>query len=90
MGVAVCATAVLLLALARRDTADVEGPAGRDLRNAALVALAGGMLFLGVLECFDVWAQWSLGVGSPEAARTSYADDHGAAVLDPCYSWWPP
>ncbi len=81
VGVAVCSAGVLLLALARRDTADAEGPAGRDLKNAALVALAGGTLLLGVMESLDIWAQWSLGLGTPDAARTAYAEDLGAGVL---------
>lgn len=84
VGVAVCAAAVLVLAVVRRDAADPEGPAGRDLRNAAFVALAGGMLLLGVLECLDIWAQWTLGLGEPEPVRTAYADEKlGADVLGP-------
>lgn len=82
VGVAVCASAVLALAVIRRDAADVEGPAGRDLRNAAFVALAGGVLLLGVLESLDIWAQWTLGLGSPEPERSAYAaEELGAAAL---------
>lgn len=82
VGVAVCATAVLMLAVVRRDTADPEGPAGRDLKNAAFVALAGGMLLLGLLESLDIWAQWSLGLGEPADHRAAYAaDELGADVL---------
>lgn len=84
VGVAVCAAAVLMLAVVRRDTADPEGPAGRDLKNAAFVALAGGVLLLGVMECLDIWAQWSLGLVSPEVERTAYAaEELGADVLGP-------
>lgn len=82
VGVAVCAAAVLVLAVVRRDTADPEGPAGRDLKNAAFVALAGGMLLLGVRECLDIWAQWTLGLGEPAEHRAAYAaDELGADVL---------
>lgn len=83
VGVVACSSAVLLLAVVRRDAADREGPAGRDLRNAAFVALAGGMLHLGVVETFDIWAQWRLGLGEPEDVRTAYADSLGADVVGP-------
>ncbi|QIK68052.1 hypothetical protein G7072_18395 [Nocardioides sp. HDW12B] len=81
VGVAVCSLAVLLLAVVRRDAADPEGPPGRDLRNAAFVALAGGMLHLGVVETFDVWAQWRLGLSEAEELRAAYADSLGADVV---------
>ena len=71
-----------MLAVVRRDTADAEGPAGRDLKNAAFVALAGGMLLLGVAGVPRHLGPVEPGARRAGGARAAYAaEELGADVL---------
>ncbi|MGL5810516.1 MAG: hypothetical protein ACRCYQ_11275 [Nocardioides sp.] len=82
-GVAVTAGLVAGVAAIRRRTADPLGTPARDLRNAAVVTLAGSVGLLGVPEAIRAWARWRYGFGAEESTVAASADRFGLIVLEP-------
>jgi hypothetical protein len=81
VGVVVSVGVIAGVAVGRRDSADPSGTPGRDLRNAAMLALAGGVLLLGAPESILVWAKWQYGFGAAETTLTAYADRFGLSLI---------
>jgi hypothetical protein len=67
----------------RRDSADVQGTAGRDLRNVTFTVLVTDVLLLGVRETYGVYLAWDEGYGAPAARVEAFRDDHGGQLVIP-------
>jgi len=81
VGVVVCVGVIAGVAVVRRNSADPSGVPGRDLRNAAILAVAGGILLLGIPESILAWANLRYGFGAAESTLTAYGDRFGLSLI---------
>jgi hypothetical protein len=67
----------------RRNSADVQDAAGRDLRNAVFTVLVTHVLLVGVRETYGVYLAWDEGYGASAARVAAFRDDHGGQFVMP-------